>query len=77
VGRPVKVRTTKTFETEIQQLQRLRTAILMARPTRSSSLPQMAACEKAIILIDGLSECLLQLLDAAKSTSVVSSNSNK
>ncbi len=71
MGRPVKARTAQAFEGEIQQLQRLRTAILMARPTRTSSLPQIAACEKAILLIDGLCECLLQLLDAEKSKRLI------
>ena len=65
-GRPVKTRTAANFEGEIQSLQRLRTAILMGRPTRSRSLPQMAAADKAVLLIDGLSECLLELLDAAR-----------
>jgi hypothetical protein len=65
-GRPVKLRTVQTFESEIQSLQRLRTAVLMGRPTRTRSLPQIMASDKAIILIDGLVECLLELLDGVR-----------
>ena len=65
-GRPIKARTEQTYESEIQSLQRLRAAILMGRPVRGR--PALAeASDKAIILIDGLSECLLQLLDGARS----------
>jgi hypothetical protein len=70
-GRPVKIRSAEDLDREIQSLQRLRTAVLMGRPTRSRSIKTIAASDKAIILIDGLAECLLELADAARSHKVV------
>lgn len=64
-GRPVKIRTAQTYESEIQSLQRLRTAVLMGRPTRGNA-SLISASDKALVLIDGLSEVLLELLDGAR-----------
>lgn len=65
-GRPVKTRTAANFEGEIQSLQRLRTAILMGRPTRAGKEIYTEAADKALTLIDGLTEVLLCLKDGAR-----------
>jgi len=65
-GRPVKTRTPKDYDGEILSLQRLRTAILIGRSARSHARAQIEVSDKAVVLIDGLVECLLELRDHAQ-----------
>lgn len=67
-GRPLKPRGSQGYEVDIASLQRLRTRILLGRPTRSRHLSLITASDKAVVLIDGLVECLLELSDAAKAS---------
>lgn len=61
-GRPVKNRTAKSYTSDIQVLQRLRTALLMDRTVKQEVRARDAATT-AVTLIDDLCDKLIVLVD--------------